>query len=174
MLDEVQQRRAQLIGIVRRDVRRHADGNAGRAVGEKVREVRGEDDRLLVGAVVRVPEVDRVFVDTVEQRLRDPRQAALGVAHGRRVIAVNVPEIPLAIDQRVAHGEILREAHERVIDRLIAVRMEVTHHLADDLRALLEPARRIELQLAHRIENATVDRFQAVAHVRQRAMHNRR
>ena len=100
--------------------------------------------------------------------------AALGVAHGRRVIAVDVAEVALAVDQRVAHGEVLREPHQRVVDRLVAVRVEVAHHLADDLGALLVAAGRIEPQFAHGIEDAPVYRLQAVAHVGQRAVHDRR
>ena len=101
------------------------------------------------------------------------RQAALRVPHGRRIIAVDIAEIALAIDERVADGEVLGEAHERVVDGLVAVRVEVTHHLADDLRALLEAARGIELQLPHGVENAPVDRLQAVAHVGQRPVQDR-
>ena len=39
--------------------------------------------------------------------MRILRQAALGVAHGRGVIAVDIPEIPLPLDQRISLGEIL-------------------------------------------------------------------
>ncbi len=69
----------------------------------------------------------------VEQVLGDARQAGLGVAHGGRVIAVDVAEVALAVDQRIAHGEILGETHERVVDRLVAVRMVLADHVADDL-----------------------------------------
>ena len=44
-------------------------------------------------------------------------QPRLGVAHGRGVIAVDVAEIALPVDQRIAHGEILRQTHQRVVDR---------------------------------------------------------
>ena len=168
----MEQRSAQLIDIVRRDVGRHADGNAGRAVGKKVGKRGGKDDGLLIGAVVSGPEVHRVFVNAVEQRLGGQRHAAFGVAHGRRVIAIDVAEIALAIDQRVSNGKILGQAHKRVINRLIAVRMEVAHHLANDLGALLVTAFRIKPQLAHRIEDAPVDRLEAVAHIRERAVHD--
>ena len=170
----MQQRRAQLIGVVRRDVRRHADGDAGRAVGQQVRERRRQHHRLLAGAVVGRAEIDRVLVDAFEQRLRHLVSAALGVAHGRGVIAVDVAEVALPVDQRVAHGEILREAHQRVVDRLVAVRVVVAHHLADDLGALLVAAGGVELQLAHGVEDAPVHGLQAVAHVGQRAVHDRR
>ena len=101
---------------MRRDAGRHADRDAAGAVREQVREARGQDDRLLLLAVIGGAEIDRVLVDAVEQRRRDRRQPALGVAHRRRVIAVDIAEIALAVDQRIALREILREPHQRVVD----------------------------------------------------------
>ena len=52
MLDEMQQRRTQLVDVVRRNIGRHADGDAGRAVGEQVRERGGEHARFLLASIV--------------------------------------------------------------------------------------------------------------------------
>ena len=101
-------------------------------LASRLGKVAGRTDRLLSLAVVGRAEVDGVLVDAVEQRARDLGQARLGVAHGGGVIAVDVAEIALPVDQRVARGEILREAHQRVVDRLVAVRMELADHVADD------------------------------------------
>ena len=60
----------------------------------------------------------------------------LGVAHRRRVVAVDRAEVALPVDQRVAQREVLRHAHERVVDRGVAVRVVLAHHVADDARAL--------------------------------------
>ena len=168
----MQRRVAKLRGIVRRDVGRHADGDAGRAVGEKVRERARQHHRLLPLPVIGRAEVDRVLVDAAQQQLGDRRHARFGVAHGGRVIAVDIAEISLPVDERIADGEILREADERVVDRLVAVRMEVAHHLADDLGGLLVAAGRTEPHLAHRVDDAPVHRLQPVAHVGQRAVHD--
>ncbi len=138
ILDQVQRRVAELGDIVRRDRGRHADRDAGRAVGEQVREGAGQDDRLLVLLVVGRAEVDRVLVDALEQQRRDLGHARFGVAHGGRVIAVDIAEIALPVDQRVAHREILRQAHQRVVDRLVAMRVELADDVADDAGAFLE------------------------------------
>ena len=121
----------QLGGVVRRDRGRHADGDAGRAVGQQVREAGRQHDRLFVLAVVGGAEVDRVLVDAVEQQLRGLGQPALGVAHGGGVIAVDVAEVALAVDQRVALGEVLGQAHQGVVDRHVAVRVVLADHVAD-------------------------------------------
>ncbi len=99
---------------------------------------------------------------------------ASGVALGGRVIAVDVAEVALPVDQRVAHGEVLREARQRVVDRLVAVRVVVAHRVADDLGALQEAAVRRQPQLVHGVEDAPVHGLQAVAHVGQRAVHDGR
>ena len=173
-LDQVQQRIAELAGIVRRDRAGHADGDAGGAVGQKVGEAAGQHDRLLGRAVVVGAEVDGVLVDAGQQRLGDLGEPRLGVAHGGRVIAVDVAEVALPLDQRIAGGEFLGEAHQRVVDRLVAVRVVLADHVADHARALLEGAVGIEPQLAHGVEQPAMHRLQAVAHVGQRARHDGR
>ncbi len=158
-----------LAEIVRRNVGRHADGDAARAVDQKVGEARRQDDRLLLLLVVVRLEVDGVLVEVFEQRQRDPVEPRLGVARRCGRIAVDRAEIALPVDQRDAHGEVLRHAHQRVVDREIAVRMVLAHRVADGARRLVVGPVRREIELAHRIEDAAVDGLQAVAHVRQRA-----
>ena len=125
-----------LAEIVRRDVGRHADRDAAGAVDQQIGEARRQHHRLALAAVVVGLEVDRVLVDVVEQRIGDLVEPHLGVAHGRRRIAVDRAEIALPVDQRQAHGEILRHAHQRVVDRLVAVRVVFAHDVADDARRL--------------------------------------
>ena len=60
----------------------------------------------------------------VEQQPRDFGHARFGVAIGGGIVAVDIAEIALPVDERIARGEILREAHQRVIDRLIAMRVK--------------------------------------------------
>ena len=125
-------------------------------------------------AVVIGAELDAVLVDAIEQQPRDVGHARFGVAVGGGIIAVDIAEIALAVDQRIARGEILRQAHHGVVDRLVAMRMERAHHVADDLGGFLERRAGVEPQQAHAVEDAPVHRLQPVAGVRQRAMHDGR
>ena len=161
-----------LAQIVRRHVGRHADRDAARTVDQKVGELRRQDGGLPVGVVVVRAKVDRVLVDVGEQRIGRLRQARLGVAHRRRRIAVHRAEIALAVDQRQAHGEILRHAHQRIVDRIAAMGVVLAHHVADDARALAGRPVVVVAALAHGVEDAPVHRLEAVAHVRQRARHD--
>ena len=157
---------------MRGDRGRHADRDALRPVGQEVREGAGEDDGFLVLLVVGLAEIDRVLVDAVEEEARDLGHARLGVAVGGGVVAVDIAEIALPVDQRIALGEVLGEAHQRVIDRLVAVRVELADDVADDAGAFLEGGARIELQEPHGMEDAAVDGLEAVAGVGQCPAHD--
>ena len=173
IVDQMQRGVAQLGGVVRRDRGRHADRDALRAVGEQIGESGRQHHRLFAGAVIGRAEIDRVLVDAVEQQPRDFGQPRLGVAHGGGVIAVDIAEIALPVDQRITLREILRQAHQRVVDRLVAVRMEVAHHVADHLGGLLESGPGVEPQQPHGVQDPAVDRLQPVARIGQRAVHDR-
>ena len=162
----------QFTEIVRRDVGRHADGNAARTVGQQVGECRRQNHRLQGRLVVVRLEIDGVLADVRQQRLGDPGQPRLGITHGRRRIGIHRTEVALPRDQRQAHGEILRHAHQRVVDRLVAVRVILAHHLADDARRLAEGMRGIEAAFLHRVQDAALHRLQAVAGIGQRARHD--
>ena len=101
-----------LAEVMRRDVGRHADGDAAGAVDQKIGEARRQHHRLALGIVVIGLEVDGVLVEILDQRARHALEPHLGIAHGRRRIAVDGTEIALAVDQRQAHGEILRHPHQ--------------------------------------------------------------
>ena len=81
-------------------------------------------------------------------------QPRFGVAVGGGVIAVDVAEIALAVDQRIAKREILREADHRVVDRLVAVRMIFADDVADDARRFLVGAGGVEPEQPHRPQQA--------------------
>ena len=169
LVEQMAERLAQLARVVGRDAGRHADRDAAGAVGEQIGERRRQHHRLLVAAVVGRPEVDRVLLDAVEQRAGDLGQARLGVAHRGGVIAVDIAEIALAVDQRVTLGELLRQTHHGIVDRGLAMGVVLADHVADDAGAFLVAAVGIEPQLEHRVEHAPLDRLEAVAHVGQRA-----
>jgi len=159
---------------VRRDAGSHADGNPRSAIGKQVGNAARQNDRFTVFAVVGRAEIDSILIDAVEHRLRHGRQPALGVSHCRSVVAVEIAEIPLSVDQRVALREVLSEADERVVNRQLAMRVELADHVADHPRAFLVARGRIEAELMHRVQDPAMHRLQPVAHIGQRAGHDRR
>ena len=105
----------------------------------------------------------------LERRLREAR---LGVACGSRVIAIDIAEIALAIDQRIADGEVLGQTGQGIVDGLVAMRMQIAHRLADNLGALAVRRLRIEVQPTHGKQDASVNGLQPVAHIRQSTAHD--
>ncbi|MNQ75687.1 hypothetical protein D3C85_904910 [compost metagenome] len=155
--------------VVRRDVGRHADGDAARAVDQQVRNPRRQDDGLQFLLIVVGLEIDRVFFNVGQQGHRRRGHLGLGVTHGGRHIAVDRAEVALTVDQHQTHREGLRHPHQGHVDRGVAVRVEATQHVTDDARALrIRPLGR-HVQVVHRIEDAAVNRLQTVARVRQGA-----
>ena len=168
VLDEVDRGLHDLAEVVRRHVRRHADGDAARAVDEQVRERGGQDGRLLQRVVVVGDEVDGVLVEAGDQRQGCGREARLGVTR-RRGALVERAEVAVAVDQRQAHREVLRHAHERVVDRRVAVRVVLAHDLADDARGLDVVLVRRQAEFVHREQDAPLHRLEPVTRVGQRA-----
>ncbi len=174
LLYQMQQRGAELADIMWRDAGRHSDGDARCAVGEQVRKAGGKDDGLAVLAVIGRSEIDGILVDPVEHCLRHRRQPAFGVTHRGSIIAVDIAEIPLPVDQRIALRKVLRETHQRVVDRQLAMRVEFADHVPDHAGAFLVSGCGVKAKLVHRVHDAAVHRLEAIAHIRQGARHDRR
>ena len=146
------QGRAYLFQVVRRNVGRHADGDPRNPVDQQVGELGRQDDRLLGGRGIVGPVIDGLLPQFAQERMSDRRQPALGIAHGRRRVAVDRPKIAVAVDQRLPQAERLRHPHQGVVDRLVAMRVVGLHHLADHCRALDVTAISRDVQvMPHRI-----------------------
>ena len=109
------------------------------------------------------------LLDVREQLHRDRHQLGFGVPIRCRAVAVRRSEVPLAIDERIAQREVLHHAHQRVVNRRVAVRVILAEDVADDGRRLLVRTTGHESQVVHRVEDPPVHRLESVAHVGQRA-----
>ena len=155
--------------VVGRDVGGHADRNTAGAVNEKIRNARGQDERLFFGFVEVGNEVDGFLLDVGEQFLGDLGETRFRVPHRCGHIAVDGPEVALAVNQGITHVEVLRHAHERVVNRRVAVRVILAEDFADDLGAFAVGLARGQTEFVHAKKNAAMHGLQAVADLRQRA-----
>ncbi len=155
--------------VVRRDVGGHADGDAAGAVDQEIRNARGENDRLFAGLIEVRDEIDGFFFQVGENVFRNFGQSRFGVPHGRRWIAVHGAEVPLAVDQGIAHVEVLRQANQRGIDDRFTVRVVIAGSVAADLGAFAVAAIGGQAEVVHGHEDAPLHGLQAVAHVGKRA-----
>ena len=63
----------------------------------------------------------------------------------------------MAVHQHIAHGEILREAHDGIVYRSVAVRMVTAENLTDGVCALAVSLVRPEIVFMIGIEDPPVD-----------------
>ena len=157
----------QLGEVVRRDVGRHADRDPDRAVEQQVGDLGRQDRRLELFFVVVGDPVDGVLLEVGQELAGELLHPHLRVAHGRRRVPVDRAEVALTVDQRVAHGEVLGEADQRVVDGRVTVGVVLADHVPDHARRLLVGLRVGVLELVHRIENSAMHRLEPVADVGQ-------
>ena len=161
-----------LAQVVRWDIGRHTDRDTRRAVDQQVRETGGQHTGLEAALIeVGIP-VYGFLIDVAQHLGRHLVQACLGVTVSSRRVAIDRTEVAVTVNQRIAHGEILRQTNERVVNRSVAVGMILTKHVTDTGRRLLERLVRGQTALMHRIQDAAVNRFQTVAHIGQRTSYN--
>ena len=142
--------------VVGRDVGRHADGDAGRAVDQQIRELRGQNARFLPRLVeVGIP-VHGLLLDIAQHLVCDPGKPRLGVTVGGRGIAVDGAEVAVAVDEHFAHGKALGQADHRVVNGGVAVGVVTAQHVADAGGGLLKGLVGGQTVLIERIENAPV------------------
>ena len=103
--------------------------------------------------------IDGFFVDVRHELAGDLCQATLGVTHCGGIIAIDRTKVALTIDERIAQREILRHAYQRIVNRIVSVRMELTHHLADDARTFDERPIPDIVRFIHREHDAAMHRF---------------
>ncbi|MCY1225860.1 hypothetical protein D9M72_380700 [compost metagenome] len=161
-----------LAEVVRRNVRGHADGDARGAVDQQVGEAGRQDGGFLVLAVIVVLEIDGFLVDVADHLHGKRSHFGFGVPRRGCAIIAGRTEVALAQGQRVAHGPVLDQADQGIVDGGVAVRVVLAHDLAHHAGALVEGAVRAVAAVEHGVENPAVDRLEAVADVRQRAADN--
>ncbi len=131
-----QQKRIAYFGyIMRRHISRHSDGDAGRAVNEKIGELRRQDGRLGSGFVVVRDKIDGVGFEIFEHLRRRRGHPCFGISHRGGRIGIYASEISLRVDELVSHIPFLAEADQRSVSCLVAVGMIVAAGIADDFRA---------------------------------------
>ena len=174
LIDQMDCRIDHFGGVVRRNVRRHADRNPARAIGKQIGEQPRHNLGFFVFPVVGGPIIDRTVVESGHQVDGNRRQPRFGIAIGRGIIAVDIAEIALPVDQWIAQRKCLGEADHRVINRLVAMRMIFADNIANNTCAFLISARRVKLEQTHRPEQTSVNRLQPIAQIGQRPCRDRR
>ena len=150
-------RLAELVEVVRQDLRRETHGNALSALCQQQRELHGQADGLLIAAVVGEFPLRRLGVeDHVEGELR---QARLDVTAGGGIVACeDVAPVALAVDEQL----LLPQLHQGILDAGVAVGVEL-HRVTHDVCDLVEAP---VVHALHRVQDTPLHRLKAVADMR--------
>ena len=154
--------------VVGRNIRSHAYGNAIGTVHQKVGDTGRKHHRFLQGTVVVGHEVHGVLVNIPKHFQGDFGHTHFRITHSRRRVTIHGAEVAVAVYQGVAGREILGHADGRYIYRKIAMGMKFTEYIAHDTGRFLVRLIRKHAGFTHGIENAAVNRFQTIPHIRQR------
>ena len=168
LIDQQRGRVQDFMDIMRRDGGGHTDRDSCRAIGQQVREQPGHHLGLFILTIIGRAQIGAILVQPGHQLHRRLGQLGLGIPIGRGIIAIDIAEIALPVDQRIAQRKGLREPHHRVIDRLIAMRMIFADDIAHHAGAFLVTLARVQPQQPHRPEQPPMHRLQPVAQIGQR------
>ena len=157
---------------MRRHVRSHTYGYTACAVHQQVRESCRQHGRLTTAVVVVELHIYGIFVDIVQHLFCQFLQSRLGVTHGSRTVAVHTTEVTLTIYQRITHCPRLCQANQCAVYTAVAVRVVLTHYLADDCCTFLCRFVARVTHIPHRVQHAAVNGLEAVTHVGQRTGYN--
>ena len=145
------------------DIARHADGNTHIVVDENGRKAYRQQRRLFRGSVIVIDEIHRFLVDVAEKLRRDRlelcfRIARCGIFH---FAGIGAAEVALGVHKRMQKRLIAAgQTHHRLIDRRIAVRVEL-HGRAHDVRGF-HPLCTEQIHLVHRIQELAVRGLETV------------
>ena len=154
--------------IVRGNIGSHTNGNTGRAVNQQIGKTAGKHSGLLAAFIeVGIP-VDGILIDVPEHFIGQLAHSGLGITVSCGRVAVHVTEVAVAIHHHIAHREILRQADHSIVNRGVAVGVVLTQHITDAGCGLLKRLIGSQTAFVHGVENAAVDRLEAVTHIGQR------
>ena len=145
--------------------------NATCTVHQHKGQTRWQLTRLFGRAVVVGNKVDGALVYLIQQQSGDFGKTCFCVAHSRCAIAISAAKVTLAINEWVALAEVLRHAHQCIVCSLVAVRVEAAQHITYHARTFnrlgTRSARKAQTHARHGIQNAPLDWFLTIAHIRQ-------
>ena len=159
--------------VVRRNICRHTDRNTGGTVQQDVWQTRRQHLRLLHRTVEVWHPVNGSLTQLAQQHFGIFRETRFGITHRREGFRiVRCPPVPLTIHQRIAVRERLRHQDHRFITGAVAVRMVFTQHVTNGTGGFLELGGGVQPQFGHRIDDAALNRLQAIPDKRQRPVHD--
>ena len=150
-----------------RDIGRHTYSNTAGTIHQKVRDTGRQYRRFFFIFVIVRNEIDCVFFDIRQHFRCDLGHSGFGITAGSSAVAVDGTEVTMTIYQHIAHGEILRHTHHRLINGGITVRVIFTHGIADDTGGFTIALVGVQIHFVHGVQDTALNRLQTVAGIGQ-------
>ena len=157
-----------LTQVMRRYICSHSDCDTGGSVYQQVRIPAGKNGRFLLGLVKVRYEIYRVLVDIRQHFDGHLCKTCLGISHGSCAVTVHGTEVSVSVNQRISCIPFLCQLYQRIINGAVTVRMIFTHGITDDTRAFTMWFIGSVIQLYHRVQDTSLNRFQSISYIRQR------
>ena len=146
-------------------------GNAAGTVHQNERQTGWQLSWLFGGTIVVRNKVNCPLVNFIQQQSGDFGETRFCITHGRSTIAITAAKVALTINQRIALAEVLRHAHQCVVGRLVAMGVKpaqhIAHHTGTFNRLGTGGTREAQAHAGHGIQDASLNRFLAIAHIWQ-------
>ena len=119
--------------------------------------------------------INSLLIDVGHHLVGNLLHTGLCVTHSRSRVTVHRTEVTLTLYKRITHSPILSHTNHSLVNRAIAVRVELTEHVSHNTGRLTSRLVGIEIQLStHIIQNTTMYRLQTITHIRQRTRYDNR
>ena len=159
---------------MRRHICCHTHCNTRSTVHQQVGETRRHYCRFGYSVVEVHREIHCILVDVAHHFLAHLCEASLGVTHSSSAVAVYRTKVTLSVNQLVAHCPTLGHTHHCIVNRRVAMRVELTKHVTHNTsRFLIRGSGKIT-QFLHAIKHPSVHRLETIAHIRKSSRHNHR
>ena len=152
--------------VMRGNIGGHTHRNTRRTVDQQVGNTCGQHSWFHRFTVVVRLKIYGVFVNVPHHFHGDRGHLRLGITRRSSPIITGRAKVALPKCEGVTHCPSLDQTHQCVIDSTIAVRVELTHHITDDARALIEGTVGAVTAIVHTVDNAAVHGLQTVSHIR--------
>ena len=153
--------------IVRGDIGGHTDSDTHRAVHQQIGETGGEHGRLVTGIIEVAVPVDHILLDIPHHFVGQAGHSRLGITVSGGTVAVDVTEVTLTFDQRIAEGEGLCHTDHSSVHGGITVGMVPTQHVTDSSGRFTESVIMSQFILVHGVEDTALTGLHTVPHVGQ-------
>ncbi|KXT93571.1 hypothetical protein SMIDD26_00807 [Streptococcus mitis] len=152
---------------MRGNIGRHPNGNTSCSINQKIRKARWQDQGFTFIGIIVINEVNRILIDITKHLQSNLAHTCLSITLGGSTISIHGTKVSMPIYKHVTVTPPLSHTDHGFIDRGIPVWVIFTHDIPCNTSRFFMRFVWSNTQFIHSIENATVNRFQAISNIRK-------